>query len=93
MNRKILLSACLFFSVFAGGTAFGQSIAGLTDEEGKIFLTDRSGTLWRCYATGAGSLPLQCRKAGEEEGEKIDVEKIESLFVEDKQGNKHPVKY
>lgn len=92
-GRALFLSLlmALFYTLPALQASAG--ISGITEEDGKIFLTDREGGKWRCYATGTGSLPLQCRRASGEEWTKIDVEKVTSEFVEDKEGNRYPVKY
>ncbi len=44
-------------------SAQGYELDRMTDEEGRIYLTDRDGNRWRCFLTGNQPLPLHCRHA------------------------------
>jgi len=52
--------AAVLLSVMVFKTAEAYEVENLTDEEGRIYLTDREGNLWRCFLDERTTLPLQC---------------------------------
>lgn len=93
--RAVILPVLFIWLFFSRAPALlaSQDLSGISDSQGRIFLTDSSGGLWRCYATGARALPLQCKPAESPEREEVKAERITPFFVEDGEGKRYPVRY